>query len=54
LIENKTKLLLASFENIATILNKGEDCPLCGSKEHPYALNLPEIVSENDIEEKKK
>lgn len=53
LIENKNlKLLLASFEEHRHNLKDGEDCPLCGSKEHPYALSLPKIVSENDVEEK--
>lgn len=51
--ENKNlKQLLASFEEHRHNLKEGEDCPLCGSKEHPYTLNLPEIVSKIDIDDK--
>ncbi len=51
--ENKNlKQLLASFEEHRHDLKEDEDCPLCGSKEHPYTLNLPEIFSKNDIDEK--
>nr|WP_315146225.1 AAA family ATPase [uncultured Flavobacterium sp.] len=53
LYENKNlKQVLASFEEHRHNLKEEEDCPLCGSKEHPYTLNLPEIVSNNDIDEK--
>lgn len=51
--ENKNlKQLLASFEEHRHNLKEDEDCPLCGSKEHPYTLDLPEIFSKNDIDEK--
>lgn len=51
--ENKNlKQLLASFEEHRHNLKEDEDCPLCGSKEHPYTLNLPEIFLKNDIDEK--
>lgn len=53
LYENKNlKQLLASFEEHRQHLIEGEDCPLCGAKEHPYSLNLPEMFSKNDIDEK--
>jgi len=51
--ENKNlKQVLASFEEHRHNLKEDEDCPLCGSKEHPYALNLPKIFYENDIDNK--
>jgi exonuclease SbcC len=51
--ENKNlKQLLASFEEHRHNLKEDEECPLCGSKEHPYTLNLPEIFSKNDIDDK--
>lgn len=50
--ENKNlKQLLSSFEEHRHNLKEDEDCPLCGSKEHPYAMNLPEIFSKNDIDD---
>ena len=42
---------MASFEEHRHNLKEDEDCPLCGSKEHPYTLNLPEIFSKNDIDD---
>jgi exonuclease SbcC len=51
--ENKSlKQLVASFEEHRHNLKEDEDCPLCGSKNHPYAQNLPEISSENEIDTK--
>jgi exonuclease SbcC len=51
--ENKSlKQLLASFEEHRHNLKEDEECPLCGSKEHPYTLNLPKIFSKNDIDDK--
>ncbi|TRX05826.1 SbcC/MukB-like Walker B domain-containing protein [Flavobacterium gawalongense] len=47
--ENKTlKLLVASLEEHRHNLKDGEACALCGSTEHPYTLNLPQELSDQD------
>ena len=47
--ENKNlKLLVASLEEHRHNLKPGEACALCGSTEHPYALNLPQELSAKD------
>lgn len=33
--------LIASLEKHRLELKEGEECPLCGAKEHPFAQNLP-------------
>jgi exonuclease SbcC len=47
--ENKAlKLLVASLEEHRHNLKDGEACALCGSTEHPYALNLPQELTEQE------
>lgn len=53
LIENKNlKLLIASLDEHRHQLKDGQECPLCGAKEHPFSDNLPEISNKNDFDEK--
>lgn len=39
--QKQNQILLSSLEDHRSGLKKGEPCPLCGSKEHPYAEVLP-------------
>lgn len=45
-LAKENQLLIASVEELRTKLTVGEPCPLCGSKEHPFAKHLPEQDSE--------
>jgi exonuclease SbcC len=44
-IEETLKHLAAQdkLEEYATALKKGENCPLCGSEEHPHLLNITDV-----------
>lgn len=46
-LEQKLNLMKAELESYRRELESGKPCPLCGSKEHPYAENQP--LKENDL-----
>ncbi|NJW52520.1 SbcC/MukB-like Walker B domain-containing protein [Salinimicrobium oceani] len=49
-LQRELEVLKASFEKQRHQLITGEPCPLCGSKEHPYATDLPPVNNELQVE----
>lgn len=45
-LAKENQLLIASVKELRAKLTEGEPCPLCGSKEHPFAEHLPAQDSE--------
>ena len=56
-LEVENQKLRSSLEDKRTELQNGKPCPLCGSKEHPWAVNAPEpdntIYAQLDKDENK-
>jgi len=46
----KAKVLVLEYEEARKELKDNEECPLCGSKIHPYVKNPPNIKEETKIE----
>ena len=49
-LQRENELLKSSLEQHRHNLKPGQPCPLCGSEEHPYAINLP--VKNDNLQEK--
>ena len=44
------ELKIAAYEKDRKSLQEGTACPLCGSRNHPYAEHLPELLPEDRLE----